>query len=147
MNFKISFKSKLAIAVLFLGTISCSTMQKKKNLELLEPSVLKFYEQVRWFRATMAKSYILPGRRPQFLDDMDIASKKLKISHIKVIRITPYKKYSRAIVRLRVIWHTIDEDIVHETLVEEKWKLLKKHWLRTKSKIVTGKSLPWLFNK
>jgi hypothetical protein len=147
MNSKLKFKINLLVALLLLGTFSCTSLRQKKALELLEPSVIKFYEQLKWFRASMAKTYILPAKRPQFLDDIDIASRKLKFSHIKVIRITPINKNSKAVVRLRVIWHTVDEAIVHETLVEEKWKLFKRVWLRTKSRVVSGEKLPWIFNK
>ncbi len=135
--------ARLAPFVLLL--CACTPIKSKQELQNLEPSVLQFYEQLKWYRGSLAKAYVAPALRPKFLDDVDEAQQKMKISYINVIRITPYEKNKKAAVRLRVVWHVVDEGIVHETVVEETWRRFKTTWLRFSSKVVRGKKPPLIF--
>ncbi|MBN2724113.1 MAG: hypothetical protein JXR95_08600 [Deltaproteobacteria bacterium] len=137
-----SVRHLLLILVFFIG---CTDLDKKKTLHTLEGNVLQFYEQARWGRGNLAKEYVVPSGRIKFLDDLDLLLKKIKISEINVIRITPYKKNSKAAVRLRIKWLNEDEGILNETLVEDTWIQIKNIWLRDKCKVIDGKKLPSIF--
>ncbi|MBU1239853.1 hypothetical protein KKF84_19450 [Myxococcota bacterium] len=140
-----SFPAPVIFLMSLLALWGCTPMKSKQELQNLEPSVIQYYEQLKWYRATLAKDYVVPAQRPKFLDDVDEASQKMKISYINVIRITPFEKNKKAAVRLRVVWHVVDEGIVHETVVEDTWKRFKNTWLKVSSKIIKGKKLPYIF--
>jgi hypothetical protein len=139
MNKKIFF--------IFIILAGCAPIKKKRDLAALEPAVLQFYSQLKWYRGTIAKAYIHPKLRPAFLDAIDAAAKDIKISDIKVIRITPVHKKDIAKVRLRVVWFHKGEMIVHNSLVEDTWKMFGKNWMKIKSKVIKGKKVPILFMK
>ncbi|MGM0596062.1 MAG: hypothetical protein ACQES9_03405 [Myxococcota bacterium] len=119
-------------------------MDRKEKIASLEPASLQFYNQLKWFRGNIAKNYVHPLQRAAFLDNIDLASKKLKISDFKIIRITLAEKGKKAVIRLRISWHHKNEGIVHETLIEDKWKLEGDNWYKYSSERKDGKEIPYV---
>lgn len=131
--------------LLLISLVSCNDVNRKKSLEGLEAGVLQFYSQSKWGRGNLAKEYVVPALRIKFLDDLDLLMKKVKVSEIDIVRITPIDNNKKAVVRVRITWIPDGEGIVRETLVEDTWINIKNLWLREKSKIVDGKPLPYIF--
>jgi hypothetical protein len=136
---------KVLSCLLFLYLFSsCASMDRKEKIASLEPASLQFYNQLKWFRGNIAKNYVHPLQRASFLDNIDLASKKLKISDFKIIRITLAEKGKKAIVRLRITWHQKDVGIVNETVIEDKWKLVGDNWYKYSSEKKDGKEIPYI---
>ncbi len=126
--------------------LSCAS-PRRETLATLEPSVLQFYEQLRWFNGEISKNYVPPAFRAAFVDQLDAASRKISLSSIEIIRITPDAKAKTAVVRMRVAWTAKDEDILHDTLVETAWENVNGNWYHTKARVVDGPPVPLLFEK
>ncbi len=133
----------LALLVL----VSCTNMKNKETLTTLEPAVMQFYEQLKWFNGEISKDYVPPAFRSAYLDQLDVAERKISFSSINVVRITPDKTARKAAVRLRISWTEKNDNIVNDTLVETTWEYHGAAWYHTKGKVVDGPKIPVLFEK
>lgn len=133
--------------LLALWASSCATSRRRETLSTLEPAVLQFYEQLKWFNGEISKTYILPAVRPAYLDQLDLASRRITISSIEIIRITPDAQARTAVVRMRIAWTDKDENILQDTLVEASWLHDNGNWYHTRARVVDGPVIPILFEK
>jgi len=130
-----------------LTLVSCTNMKNKETLTTLEPAVMQFYEQLKWFNGEISKDYVPPAFRSAYLDQLDVAERKISFSSINVVRITPDKTAKKAAVRLRISWTEKNDNIVNDTLVETTWEYHGSAWYHTKGKVVDGPKIPVLFEK
>jgi len=138
----------LRLAVLASLLTACAGgMKNKETLGSLEPSVMQFYEQLRWFNGEISKDYVPPAFRSAYLDSLDVAERHLSFNSITVVRITPDKTAKKAVVRLRVSWTAKDDNILKDTLLETTWEYHGSAWFHTKGKVVDGPKIPVLFEK
>jgi hypothetical protein len=140
-------KKRCLLLIALLAGISCTPMKNKETLTTLEPAVMQFYEQLKWFNGEISKDYVPPAFRSAYLDQLDVAERKINFSSISVVRITPDKTAKKAVVRLRVAWMEKDDNIVNDTLVETTWEYHGSAWYHTKGKVVDGPKIPVLFEK
>lgn len=129
-----------------LLVVSCAS-SRREALAGLEPSVLQFCEQLKWFNGELSRNYVPPALRAAYVDQLDAASRKISVASIEVIRITPDAKAKKAVVRMRVEWTSKDEDILRNTLVESSWENIQGNWYHTGAKVVDGPPVPLLFGK
>jgi len=145
--------SPLALTILRLAVLAglltacAGGMKNKETLGSLEPSVMQFYEQLRWFNGEISKDYVPPAFRSAYLDSLDVAERQLSFNSITVVRITPDKTAKKAVVRLRVSWTAKDDNILQDTLLETTWEYHGSAWFHTKGKVVDGPRIPVLFEK
>jgi len=130
-----------------LAAGSCTNMKNKETITTLEPSVMQFYEQLKWFNGEISKDYVPPAFRSAYLDQLDVAERKISFNSISVVRITPDKTAKKAAVRLRISWTEKNDNIVNDTLVETTWEVHGTSWYHTKGKVVDGPKIPVLFEK
>ncbi|PKN23748.1 MAG: hypothetical protein CVU65_13655 [Deltaproteobacteria bacterium HGW-Deltaproteobacteria-22] len=140
-------KTLALILIALSAGVCCTPMKNKETLATLEPAVIQFYEQLKWFNGEISKDYVPPAFRSAYLDQLDVAERKINFSSISVVRITPDKTAKKAIVRLRVSWMEKDDNIVNDTLVEATWEFQGNAWYHTKGKVVDGPKIPVLFEK
>jgi hypothetical protein len=135
--------------LLLLPLVAACTgsMKNKETLGSLEPAVMQFYEQLRWFNGEISKDYVPPAFRSAYLDSLDVAERRFSFNSISVVRITPDKTAKKAVVRLRINWTEKDDNILQDTLVETTWEYHGSAWYHTRGKVVDGPKIPVLFEK
>ena len=136
-----------SLLLLFLSVFACTEMKSKKSLPTLEPAVMQFYEQLKWFNGEISKEFVPPAFRSVYLDQLDTAEHRFSFNSIQIVRITPDKAAKKAVVRLRISWTAKDDNIVNDTLVETTWEHHGSSWYHIRGRVVDGPKIPVLFEK
>ena len=116
---------KTCFIVLFFAT-SCALYQTRGDK--LKEAVFYFNEGVRWGRLDDVLARLDPEIEEHFLEMHKDFGNMLKVENCEVVNTTYDKKKGEAKVGIKITWYRVDEMVLRETVVLQKWEDRSSHW-------------------
>ncbi len=116
---------KTCLIVLFFVT-SCALYQTRGDK--LKEAVFYFNEGVRWGRLDDVLARLDPEIEEHFLEMHKDFGNLLKVENCEVVNTTYDKEKGEAEIGIKITWYRVDEMVLRETVVLQKWEDRKSHW-------------------
>ena len=114
-----------------------------KSGDTLAESVRAYNEGVRWERYANAAIHVPPAERSEFVDELDLRSKDLRITDYEIVRVDQ-KSDKMAQVQVKMSWYLDSEGLLKETSAVQTWERHGKTWWVIEEKRLRGKEMPGL---
>ena len=117
---------------------------RPNTTEDLAGEVRAYSEGVRWRRYEDAAAKLPPALREAFLDAHDELDEDLFVDDYEIARLKLHRDRNSAIVQVKYTWHLDSVGVVHDTVVEQRWRRHGKAWLREEEYRRRGEPMPGL---
>ena len=95
---------------------------RPNTTEDLAGEVRAYSEGVRWRRYEDAAAKLPPALREAFLDAHDELDEDLFVDDYEIARLKLHRDRNSAIVQVKYTWHLDSVGVVHDTVVEQRWR-------------------------
>ena len=94
----------------------------------LKEAVFYFNEGVRWGRLDDVLARLDPQFEAHFLEMHKDFGTLIKVENCEVVNTKYDKKKGEAEVGIKITWYRVDEMVVRQTVLLQKWKDIKARW-------------------
>jgi hypothetical protein len=119
---------KIFLFVALLAIVSSCGFYQSPT-EKLKESVRYFNEGVRWGRLQDVMARVDPMTEEHFLEMHKDFGKLIKVEHYEVASFNVDLEKKLAQVGIKLVWYRVDEMLVHETVLLQRWEERKGKWL------------------
>jgi hypothetical protein len=129
------------VALACAGAAACGSTQKPGR-QLMD-DVRTYQEGLRWRRYEDSASRLPAKVREMFLDVHEELDDELRVDDYEIMRVK-FDGEKLAMVQVKITWHLDSVGIVHDTVVEQKWRLHKRSWYLVGEQQRRGEEIPGL---
>jgi hypothetical protein len=130
------------IAVLCLVVAACGA-QQRPGVELMD-DIRTYQEGLRWRRWDEAALRLPPGRRDAFLETHEELDAELRIVDYEIERVRLAPGSTTATVQVKYTWHLDSVGVVHDSIVEQRWRRVNRAWFLVAERLKRGEDFPGL---
>jgi hypothetical protein len=126
---------KLCFILLFVVT-SCALYQTRGDK--LKEAVFYFNEGVRWGRLDDVLGRLDPKFEEHFLEMHKDFGTLIKVENCEVVNSKYDKEKGEAEVGIKITWYRIDEMVLRQTVILQKWEDKSVHWTLVSEEYKSG---------
>ncbi|HEY4242329.1 MAG TPA: hypothetical protein VGM88_21070 [Kofleriaceae bacterium] len=132
---------RFALVLIVATVAACAGSQSDR--ETLDETIRAYNEGMRWQKFDAVAALRPPKERAQFVDDMDVRSKDLKITEYDIVNVVA-KGTREARVTVKLGWYRESEGILKDTTSTQVWEKHGKTWLLVDETRARGDEMPGL---